>query len=370
MGVVLRLMVLLVAASCLLAGCASSRLNKSGDKLAGKQEPKPDKVLWPALPDQPRFRFAGILRAASDFVQESDNVQLMRKLTGQAASNDRPVISKPTGIAVRSGLVYVAEPAAKAVTVFDLARRKLFRFGTREPNDLKRPQAIAVDREGLVYVLDSVLRKVMVFDGIGLFQRAIDLSEGYTNPVSVAVSPDGTTLYVVDRGDLASNDHKLVAYGADGKEKFRLGPRGPEQGKFNIPLAATVADDNTLYVADTGNFRVQAFDGAGRFKFEFGKLGVEPGNFSRPRSIAVDPGGNIYVGDAGFSNVQIFNPKGDLLMPLGGLNRDPGPGNYALLAGIAVDEGGRLYINDHYFKKIEVFLPLSEDEGRELVAGQ
>lgn len=371
MGSTLRLLAVAVVAVCVLVGCTVNRPNKSAGNLAakGEQKQEPPKLLWPALPDQPRFRFAGILRGQADFVEESGEAQFKRKLMGQAATDDRPVIDKPSGIAARQGRVYVAEPGAKAVTVFDMQRRKIFRFGTREPNTLKRPQAVAVDRAGLVYVLDSILRKVMVFDNLGLFMRAIDLRRGYTNPVALAVSPDGGLVYVVDRGDLESSDHKVVAYSVDGKELFRLGPRGDGPGKFNIPLAATVAEDNTLYVADTGNFRVQAFDGAGKFKFEFGSPGVMPGNFSRPRSIAVDPNGNIYVGDSGFSNVQIFNSKGNVLMPLGGLNRDPGPGNYALLAGIAVDEDSRLYITDHYFKKIEVFLPISEEEGLSLVAG-
>lgn len=358
-----QVMLLLAAAGGMLAGCAVVK----SDKEAKKKEK--DKILWPAPPDQPRFKFAGILRAATDIVQETEDEQFRRKLTGQSTISDRPVIDKPSGIAVRFGLVYVAEPSVSAVTVFDLQRRKLFRFGAREPNSLKRPQAIAVDREGLVYVLDSILRKVMVFDNLGLFIRGIDVKEGYTNPVAVAVNPDGKTIYVVDRGDLGNDDHKVVAYSAEGKELFRLGARGETDGKFNIPLAAAVADDSTLYVADSGNFRVQAFDGAGKFKFAFGGPGAEPGSFSRPRSVTVDARGNVYVADAGFNNVQIFNNKGQLLMPLGGLNRDPGPGNYALIAGISVDEGGRLYINDHYFKKIEVFLPLSEDEGLRLKAG-
>jgi DNA-binding beta-propeller fold protein YncE len=221
----------------------------------------------------------------------------------------------------------------------------------------------------MVYVLDSVLRKVMVFDNLGLFVRGISVKEGFSNPVAVAVNPDGKTIYVVDRGDLANDDHKVVAYSAEGKEIFRLGARGDAEGKFNIPLAAVVAEDNTLYVADSGNFRVQAFDGNGKFKFAFGRPGAEPGSFSRPRSIAADATGNIYVADASFNNVQIFDSKGQLLMPLGGLSREPGPGNYALIASVAVDEGGRLYINDHYFKKIEVFLPVPEAEGLRLKTG-
>ena len=71
--------------------------------------------------------------------------------------------------------------------------------------------------------------------------------------------------------------------------------------------------------------------------------------------MAVDSSGNVYVADGGFNNVQIFSPSGELLMPLGTLNREPGPGNFALLAGIAIDETRRLYVLDHYFKKIEVY---------------
>lgn len=359
-----QLIALIAAVAGMMAGCAAV----TPDKVDAKK--KKDRILWPAPPDQPRFRFAGNLRAASDIVQESEEAQFKRKLTGLSSISNEPVIDKPSGIAVRFGLVYVAEPVAKAVTVFDMQRRKLFRFGWRKPNNLMRPQAIAIDREGLVYVLDSELRKVMIFDNIGLFLRSIDLKIGYTNPVAVAVNPDGKTIYVVDRGDLGNDDHKVVAFSAEGKEIFRLGARGGEDGKFNIPLAAVVAEDNTLYVADSGNFRIQAFDGEGKFKFAFGKVSAGVGGFARPRSVAVDPAGNIYVSDGGFNNVQIFNKQGELLMPLGGLSRDPGPGNYALIGSIAVDEAGVLFVNDHYFKKIEVFLPLSDAEGQRLISEQ
>ncbi|MBK6998675.1 MAG: SMP-30/gluconolactonase/LRE family protein [Rhodoferax sp.] len=349
-------MLIFVAAVGSLVGCVGVKPQKT------QERQKTNQILWPALPDRPRFRFSGTLRSAADIVQEDKEQALRRQFTGQTEVSYRPVLNKPTGIAVRFGLVYVAEPAAKAIIVFDMQRRKLFRFGVREPNALQRPQSIAVDREGLVYVLDSQLRKVMVFDRIGLFIRSINVKDGFTNPVAVAVNPNGKTIYVVDRGDIENNDHKVVAFSADGRELFRLGARGNIEGKFNIPLAAAVAEDGTLYVADSGNFRVQAFDETGKFKFQFGRIGIDSGSFSRPKGVAVDPAGNIYVSDAGFNNVQIFNSEGQLLMPIGGLSLDPGPGRYGLIASIAVDESGRLFVNDHYFNKIEVFFPISDDE--------
>ena len=360
-GRFLRSVGLLAISLSLLTACVSTP-SKSTDT-AGKNK---FRLLWPAPPDQPRFAFQTQLNSVADIVRESDEKRMERMLTGQAV-NDKPVIEKPSGIVARGGRVYVAEPAAKGVTVFDVPRRKIFRFGQREPNNLEKPQSIAIDEQGRVYVLDSKLRRVMVFDGLGLFDYSIAVDRGFTNPVAVAVSADGQTVYVVDRGDVATDDHKVVAFSPDGKERFRLGPRGSAEGRFNIPLAAGTGPDGSLYVVDSGNFRVQVFDADGKFRSSFGGLGSEIGKFSRPRAIALDREGNVYVADAAFNNIQIFDPKGQLLMPLGMLSREAGPGHYSLLAGITVDERGFLYVVDHYFKKIEVFRRLSDEEGRKLI---
>ncbi|MDZ4253149.1 MAG: hypothetical protein U1A72_11345 [Sulfuritalea sp.] len=330
----------------------------------------PQNLLWPPPPDLPRFEFETVLQSATDITVESDVERWQRSIQGMRPLSDALVLDKPSAVASRAGRVYVAEPSAGAITVFDASRKRLFRFGLREPNVLKRPQALALDDAGKVYVLDPQLRKVMVFDAIGLFLHSISLGRGFTNPVGIAVQGDGMTVYVVDRGNVEQDDHKVVALAPDGSERFRLGPRGKAPGQFNIPLAAAVAADGTLYVVDSGNFRIQAFDAKGEFKFEFGGAGTAIGLFSRPRAISLDRDGNIYVGDGGFNNVQIFSASGQLLMPLGRLSRDPGPGNYALLAGVAIDETGRLYVLDQYFKKIEVFRWLSDDEARLKIAAR
>lgn len=341
-----------------LTGCA-------GPEIAPK---KLEQLVWPAMPDQPRFAFEATLQSQSNIVPESKDSRLQRMVTGVAPdAGSGKIIGKPSGIAVRDGRIYVAEPGVKAVSVLDAARGKLYRFGQRAPHTLQRPQAIALDDEGLVYVLDSILRKVMVFDALGLFQFSIDTGAGFTNPAALAVSPDGKTIYVVDRGDVGNTDHKVVAFNPDGTEKFRIGPRGGAEGRFNIPLAATVAIDGTLLVADSSNARIQAFSPDGKFKFSFGTLGSELGRFIRPRSIATDKDGNIYVADGGFNNVQIFNDKGELLMPLGRLSSVPGPGNYALIGSIAIDESNRLYVIDNLFRKIDVFRRLSDEEGKRMM---
>lgn len=328
-------------------------------------------VLWPAPPDLPRFEYETILQSAADISIISKDERWARAIRGLAGEvSEAPVINRPTAIASRRGRIYVAEPSVKAITVFDIQRSKIFRFGQREPNLLKRPQALAIDDQGRVHVLDTQLRRVMVFDDMGLYLHGISLGNRIANPVGLAVSGDGNTVYVVDRGNVESDDHKVVALALDGSERFVLGPRGSGPGQFNIPLAAATARDGTIYVADSGNFRIQAFSPMGEFKFQFGGLGTSIGNFSRPRAISLDGDGNIYVGDGGFNNVQIFNPAGELLMPLGRLSKDPGPGNFALLAGIAVDETRRVYVLDHFHRKIEVYRRLDEEEALRKVAAK
>jgi DNA-binding beta-propeller fold protein YncE len=347
-----------ILSSFLLAGCAGT----------SSETAKTTKIqlLWPEPPDAPRFIYETSLSSAADIVKETDEERTARTfISGLPGISTEPVYDKPSAVAARGGRVYVADPASRAVIVFDAGRRRLFKFGHREPS-LNKPVSMAIDAKGQVYVLDGTKKRVQVYDPLGLFLFALGEPKDFTRPVGVAVSPDGERIYVVDRGGDDKDDHKVIAYAPDGNERFRIGGRGNENGKFNIPLAAAAGADGLLYVVDTGNFRIQVFDENGRFKLAFGGVGVNLGKFSRARSIALDTEGNVYVSDGGFNNVQIFNSAGQLLMPLGRTTRVPGPAHFTLIAGIAVDETNRLYVTDHYFKKIDVFRRLSEEEGNRL----
>jgi DNA-binding beta-propeller fold protein YncE len=311
--------------------------------------------VWPEPPNQPRYVHEIALRSLSDIKPESEQDRLQRQLTGRSPVPSDPVFKKPAAIAARKGRVYVADPPTSAVVVFDIPRRSIYRMAVREPNHVQKPISLAIDGRDRVYVLDGQARKVLVFDALGLFQFAVGDPRVLTQPSGLAVSPDGSRIYVVDRGSLAEDDHRVIAYSPDGRELFRLGPRGGGPGQFNIPLAASVAPDGTLLVLDSGNFRVQSFDADGRYRSSFGGVGTELGHFARPRSLAVDLDGNIFVGDASFNNVQIFNHEGQLLMSIGRPELADGPGQFALLAGLATDETGRLYVTDTYHGKIEVY---------------
>lgn len=350
-----RLMLILLLAACSVAP------QQDGKTFKGP-------LVWPQPPDQPRFAYETVLRSPADIVVESEQDRLRRQLTGTAVS-DRPVFEKPAAIVARKGRIYVADIDMHSIVVFDVPRRRLFRFGLRESGALLKPSGLALDAEMNVYVADVKLRQVLVYDSLGLFLRTVGGPEDLVRPTGVAVSGDGERIYAIDRSDNESNNNRVVVYDKAGKKLKVIGGPGSGEGQFNIPLQGAVAPDGTLYVLDSGNFRVQAFDRDGKFLRAFGRPGTNPGNLARPRGIAVDDEGNIYVTDASFNNFQIFNPDGQLLLAIGQAGRDSNPGRYGLLNGIAVDETGRVYVVDQLFNKVEVIRRLSDSEGQRMLLG-
>lgn len=277
-------------------------------------------------------------------------------------------LSKPWGVAVYQGRIYVTDTVARVVVEFDVPGRDFKLIGDDGgPGQITKPIGIAVNKnDGTLYVADITAKRIIVYDKDGNFLRAIGGSQILRRPTGVAVSPDGLTLWVIDNGGVDSQQHHLYKFDAFSGELLQtIGNRGKNEGEFNLPLQVATGPDGTVYVVDGGNFRVQAFDPDGTFKMSFGAIGTRSGQFSRPKGIAVDPDGNIYVVDSSFSNFQIFDPQGHLLLFIGQHGFKGLPANYVLPAGIAVDEDGRIYVVDQFYRRVEVYRPadLPADQG-------
>ncbi len=96
------------------------------------------------------------------------------------------------------------------------------------------------------------------------------------------------------------------------------GESGQEPGQLSGPTGIAVAADGTVFVADTGNHRVQAFDPSGGFLRTFGSVGEGPGEFRRPMDIDVDSSGQVYVAELGGDRIQVFTPRGQLIRTIRG----------------------------------------------------
>ena len=73
-----------------------------------------------------------------------------------------------------------------------------------------------------------------------------------------------------------------------------------------------------------------------------GGNGTGRGQFKNPRGIAVDNAGNIFVADTGNGRIEKFSPNGTYIRSIG--TKDPGYGQLGEPNGIAVDRVGNIYV--------------------------
>lgn len=176
----------------------------------------------------------------------------------------------------------------------------------------------------------------------------------YSGPVSIATT---TTLSFYST-DLDGNSEQVrtYAYTVDpslGYRFSRIWPQLQQPWYFNTPHGVAVDPGGNVYVADTGNNRIQKFDSSGKFVTAWGAYGIANGQFSFPSGISLNPAGNVYVADSGNDRIQKFTANGEFLTAWGSTGSDPGQFSQPL--GIAADSAGNIYVIEGNNARIQKF---------------
>lgn len=319
-------------------GCGNDR---------GEVSFEPDTLLtWPEPPEAPRIRFVGEISTEADLKKETSWAEGLGELF--FGKKEIGVLVAPYAVAIdRDNNLFVADTAGAVVHVFDLNERTYRQFTdmTGREKLLKPVGLTIVDR--WVFVVDSALRKVCIFDKNGKFVASFG-NERLKRPSGIAFRKDDKTLYVTDTAR-----HTIDVFTSNGTFIRQIGSRGVSAGMFNFPTHLWLDKNGYLYVSDTLNYRIQVFTPDGQFLSTFGQQGDRPGNFAHPCGVATDSFGNIYVTDRQFENVQIFDPQGQILMAFG--QEGTQAGQFWLPAGIFIDARNRIYVADSFNKRIQVF---------------
>jgi len=282
---------------------------------------------------------------------------------GEATPSDKLYFQlvKPYGIGVDSkGRVYTADEKVLAVFIFNPETGEVELIKNGQQARFKLITGLALDDADNLFVSDSELRHVLVFDKQHRAQASI--SQGLSSPAGLAIDNENRFLYVCDT-DL----DQVLVYDADPPYKLlrTIGKAGSKHelttpGDFSRPTNAAVDPDGDLYVADTFNDRVEVFDADGNFIREFGKAGDGPGYFTRPKGIAIDSDGHVWVADAMQDRVQVFTPEGRLLIWMG--NHGLLPGQFSMVSGVTIDKQNRVITSEQYPGRVQIFRYVTDDE--------
>jgi uncharacterized protein (TIGR03663 family) len=176
----------------------------------------------------------------------------------------------------------------------------------------------------------------------------------FQNPRDMALAPDGS-IYVADTGNnriqhLSADGSVLQVWGSYADISQGEAPGGT----FFEPWGIAVGSDGSVYVADTWNHRIQKFSSDGKFINMWGYFGQAETPFALwgPRDIAIDMNGDLFITDTGNKRIVIYDADGNFVNQFGTVGL--GAGQFDEPVGIAIDQAGLVYIADTWNQRIQV----------------
>lgn len=131
-----------------------------------------------------------------------------------------------------------------------------------------------------------------------------------------------------------------------------FGEFGGGLGQLDSPAQLAVDPDGDIYVADSGNDRIEVYAGDGTFLRSFGE-----GRLLEPEDVALDDSGRAFVADSGNHRVAVFSARGTFLFSFG---EESGEGELVDPTGLDVDAsifGSTVFVADNGKNLIASYAP-------------
>jgi DNA-binding beta-propeller fold protein YncE len=218
-----------------------------------------------------------------------------------------------------------------------------------------QPSDISMGPNGDLYLVDGVNNRIIVVDSKG--KRKFEFGkEGkgqgeFKYPMGIDIS-DGGKVFIADTGN-----HRIQEFSLRGKFRHMFNVKSGPEEKPSDPVDVLASGlKNYLYVSDNDNHKIKVYSQNGTFEFEWGKFGEEPGEFRYPGILAQNEYNEIFVVDVLNTRVQKFDPFGNFIAEIGSWGVLPG--NLFRPKGVAVDKKNRVFVTDSYMGVVQVFTDL------------
>jgi len=258
------------------------------------------------------------------------------------------VLQSPSALTTDSNhRIFVADPDAKTVHVFDFIHSKYSRLAGGGGHPVT-PISLAVDGRDNLYVADRSSRTVLIYDSAGKFSGYLGKLNGgesyFESPASIAIDRTTGRTYVSD-----TLRHMVIITDNRGGLIHKIGKRGggDQPGEFKLP-GQVVVGGGELIVLDVGNKRIQIFDTAGYFRRSINLTWAD-----NRTGLALDEQGNIYVSDPDLNEIRVFRQEGQLLyiLDLGTIEGT----DFSHPLAMWVDAGYCLYVVDSQSNRVGLF---------------
>ncbi len=270
----------------------------------------------------------------------------------------------PTAIAIDgSGNVWVLNAVGSSgdrIVEFSGTGAELTKFGENGSGEgqLGVAYGLAISG-GNLYVAEGANSRVQEFSSTGEYIRAFDpkgSGNGESNvPSAIATEPISGDLYVSEAGS-----DIVQVFSAEGTYITSFGSPGSGAGQLSDPRGLAMNSSGTVYVADSGNRRIEEWAPGLPPTYTQSLTHYESpkASFSEPDAEAVDPSGNIWVTESGQDRVLEFNASSTLIGQLG--SEGSGQVQFKGIGGIAANSNGDVYVTDSGNARVQELGPSGE----------
>lgn len=264
------------------------------------------------------------------------------------------LLKRPNDVAFDgAGNIYVADSENGRIFVFDRSGRFIRQIGKRgrRKGELMVPMGVTVAENGKVFVTDKALSKIAIFDNKGA------LLQEFTVPHPMKPVVAGAKLYL-------TSSQAIYVYSLNGRLLSKIGRKGKAMGEFDYPFGIAIDGAGRIYVADLMNLRVQALDRKGEPIWVKGfppkDIMGKDRTFGLPAGLALGGDGRLYLVDSFFNQITILAKDGNIVGSVA--KRGNREGELYYPAGIASRGDGIFAVADKYNDRVQILRIKIEDK--------